>query len=228
MTCRTILQWPNRQLSELSEPCGEEINEDTISVVADVVDTLKASFGIGLAAPQVGIQKRILAIDPGVAEIENPYPQEEFPDHFIVIDPVLELGGHDLTWNEACLSVPFLSAAVKRKSEVGLTFTNLKGERVKVDLKMPMSGIVQHENDHLDGVLFIDRAGKFVKEKLRKKLKKELRLKKREDEAFRRQVIMDTQGPAGLRKYLSDKNPTKKKPARKRSGKQFGKNKNRR
>jgi len=215
-------------LSEESVPCGEEITESTLSVVTDVVDTLKASFGIGLAAPQVGIQKRILAINPAIAEIENPYPQDEFPDHFVVIDPELELSGHDLTWNEACLSVPFLSAAVKRKSEVGLTFTSLKGKRVKVDLKMPMSGIIQHENDHLDGILFIDRAGKFVKEKLRNKLKKELRIKKREDEAYRRQIIIETQGPSGLRKYLADKNPTKKKAVKKKSGKQFGKNKNRR
>lgn len=94
---------------------------------------------------------------------------------------------------------------------------------------MPMSGILQHENDHLDGVLFIDRAGGFVKEKLRKKLKKEVRLKKRQEEAERRQIILETQGQAALRKYLTDNNPTKKKPAsRKRTSKKYGKNKKRR
>lgn len=198
-----------------------------MSGVADVVDTLRASFGVGLAAPQIGIQKRILAISPSVAQIENPYPQDQFPDHFVVIDPEIELTGHDLRWNEACLSVPFISAVVKRKSGVNLKFTNLKGERVELNLVMPMSGIIQHENDHLDGILFIDRAGNFVKEKLRKKLKKEARIKKREDEAERRQIILETQGHAGLRKYLSDKNPTKKK-SKKKTSKNYGKNKNRR
>ena len=227
MTCRTILQWPNRSLAKKSTACGSEVTEEVLSNVTDVVDTLRASFGVGLAAPQIGIQKRILAISPSVAQIENPYPQEQFPDHFVVIDPELELEGHDLKWNEACLSVPFISAVVKRKSRVNLKFTNLSGERVELGLNMPMSGILQHEYDHLDGVLFIDRAGGFVKEKLRKKLQKEVRLKKRQDEAERRQIILETQGQAGLRKYLSDKNPTKKKP-KKKTSKKYGKNKKRR
>ena len=228
MTCRTILQWPNRQLAEKSTECGQ-INDEVMSNIHDVVDTLRASFGVGLAAPQIGIKKRIFAINTSIAETENPYPQDEFSDHFVAIDPEIELDGHEFTWNEACLSVPFMSAPIKRKSEVTLKFTNLKGERVSLDLKMPVSGIVQHEFDHLDGVLFIDRAGRFFKEKLTKKLKKEQRILKREQEAERRQIILETQGHAGLRKYLTDNNPTsKKKSSRKKSGKNFGKNKKRR
>ena len=227
MTCRTILQWPNKELSEISLPVGDVITEDILSNITDVIDTLKASFGVGLAAPQVGIKKRILAIDPSVAQIDNPYPQEEFPDHFVVIDPELELSGNEFTWNEACLSVPFLSAAVKRKPLALLKFTNLKGERVELNVTMPLSGIIQHENDHLDGVLFIDRAGRYVKDRLVKKLKKEARIRKKEDEAARRQIILETQGPAGLRKYLSNKSNTKKAPKRKNS-KKFGRNKKRR
>ena len=225
MTCRTILQWPNKQLAETSSLCGE-VNEEVISNVRDVVDTLRASFGVGLAAPQIGIKKRILAIAPSVAQIENPYPQEEFPDHFVVIDPELSLDGHDLTWSEACLSVPFVSAPVKRKSLAKLTFTNLKGERVSLDLRMPLSGVMQHEYDHLDGILFIDRAGKFVKQRLVKKLEKEKRILKREKELERRQIILDVQGPAALRKYLSQNNSTKKKSSgRKKTSKKYGKNK---
>ncbi len=227
MTCRTILQWPNKELSEISLPVGDVITEDILSNITDVIDTLKASFGVGLAAPQVGIKKRILAIDPSVAQIDNPYPQEEFPDHFVVIDPELELSGNEFTWNEACLSVPFLSAAVKRKPLALLKFTNLKGERVELNVTMPLSGIIQHENDHLDGVLFIDRAGRYVKDRLVKKLKKEARIRKKEDEAARRQIILETQGQAGLRKYLSNKSNTKKAPKRKNS-KKFGRNKKRR
>ena len=225
MTCRTILQWPNRQLSEKSTDCGE-INDEIMSYVSDVVDTLRASFGVGLAAPQIGIKKRILAINTSVAKTENPYPQDQFDDHFVVVDPVIELNGHDFTWNEACLSVPYVSAPIKRKSLVKIKFTNLKGERVSLDLRMPMSGIVQHEYDHLDGVLFIDRAGKFFKDKLIKKLNKAKRLQKREAEESRRQVILETQGPAALRKYLSSNKATPKKS--KRAPKKHGKNKKRR
>ena len=77
--------------------------------------------------------------------------------------------------------------------------------------------------------LFIDRAGKFFKDKLVKKMKKEQRLRKREAEIERRQIILETQGQAGLRKYLSDNNPTaKKKTSRKKTRKSFGKNKKRR
>ena len=227
MTCRTILQWPDKQLSEISSPIGGSITEDVLSDITDVIDTLRASFGVGLAAPQVGIKKRILAIDPSVAQIENPYPQEEFPDHFVVIDPELELTGNEFTWNEACLSVPFLSAAVKRKPLALLKFTNLKGERVELNLTMPLSGIIQHENDHLDGILFIDRAGRFVKEKLVKKMNKEARQRKQEDEAMRRQIILETQGQPGLRRYLSQKSNSKKSSRRKNS-KKFGRNKKRR
>ena len=228
MTCRTILQWPNRQLAEKSAVCGQ-VDESVMSDVHDVVDTLRASFGVGLAAPQIGIKKRILAINTSVAQTENPYPQEEFEDHFVVIDPVIETSGREFTWNEACLSVPFVSAPIQRSTYVNLKFTNLKGERVTLDLDMPISGILQHEYDHLDGVLFIDRAGKFFKDRLVNKLKKEQRKKKREAEAERRQIILETQGHAGLRKYLSDNNPTsKKKPSRKKTGKKFGKNKKRR
>ncbi len=226
MTCRTILQWPDKQLSELSTPVGD-ITEDVLSDITDVIDTLRASFGVGLAAPQVGIKKRILAIDPAVAQIENPYPQEEFPEHLVIIDPELELAGNEFTWNEACLSVPFLSAAVKRKPLASLKFTNLKGERVELNLTMPLSGIIQHEADHLDGILFIDRAGRFVKERLVKKLKKESRIRKREEEASRRQLILELQGQAGLRKYLAKKSNTKK-PSKKKNSKKFGRNKKRR
>ena len=210
MTCRTILQWPDKQLSEISPPVGDAITDDVLTNVTDVVDTLRATFGVGLAAPQVGIKSRILVIDPATAQIENPYPQEEFPDHFVVIDPELELSGDEFTWNEACLSVPLISAAVKRKPLVNLKFTNLKGERVELRLVMPISGIIQHENDHLDGILFIDRAGRFVKERLVKKLKKEARTRKREEEATRRQIILETQGHGGLRRYMSQKSNSKK------------------
>ena len=227
MTCRTILQWPDKQLSEKSVPVGSEITSDDLSDIQDVVDTLKASFGVGLAAPQVGIKKRILAISPEAAQIENPYPQEAFPDHFVVVDPELSLTGNEFTWNEACLSVPFMSAPVKRKPMVNLKFTNLSGERVSLDLRMPLSGIVQHEADHLDGILFIDRAGKFFKDKLIKKLKKESRILKKRAEKERQQIILETQGQAALRKYLSKKSGTKK-TEKKKSRKQFGRNKKRR
>ena len=227
MTCRTILQWPDKQLSQKSAPVGGEITSDDLSDIQDVIDTLRASFGVGLAAPQVGIKKRILAISPEAAQIENPYPQEAFPDHFVVVDPELNLSGNEFTWNEACLSVPFMSAPVRRKPMVNLEFTNLAGERVSLDLRMPLSGIVQHEADHLDGILFIDRAGKFFKDKLVKKLKKETRILKKTAEKERQQIILETQGQAALRKYLSKK-PGTKKPAKKKSGKQFGRNKKRR
>ena len=228
MTCRTILQWPNRQLAEKSEACGQ-IDEEVMSNIHDVVDTLRASFGVGLAAPQIGIKKRILAINTTVAQTENPYPQEEFEDHLVIVDPEIEVSGREFTWNEACLSVPLVSAPVQRSTYANLKFTNLKGERVSLDLDMPLSGILQHEYDHLEGTLFIDRAGKFFKDKLVKKMKKEQRLRKREAEIERRQIILETQGQAGLRKYLSDNNPTaKKKPSRKKTRKSFGKNKKRR
>ena len=170
-----------------------------------------------------------MAINTTVAQTENPYPQEEFEDHLVIVDPEIEVSGREFTWNEACLSVPLVSAPVQRSTYANLKFTNLKGERVSLDLDMPLSGILQHEYDHLEGTLFIDRAGKFFKDKLVKKMKKEQRIRKREAEIERRQIILETQGQAGLRKYLSDNNPTaKKKPSRKKTRKSFGKNKKRR
>ena len=78
MTCRTILQWPNRKLAEKSKACGPEITEEVLASVADVVDTLRASFGVGLAAPQIGLSIRVFIIDTSSFADSNAMDEDEF------------------------------------------------------------------------------------------------------------------------------------------------------
>lgn len=108
-------------------------------------DTMYAFDGIGLAAPQIGISKRIIVVDTGDNLIE-------------MVNPEIIYGEGEQTGSEGCLSVPNVVGLVKRAKKVTVKGLNRKGEEVNIEASDLLARVFQHEIDHLDGVLFIDRA----------------------------------------------------------------------
>ena len=223
MTCRTILTYPHRSLVTKSEPVYE-FGDETTSVVQDLIDTLEVNGGVGLAAPQVNILKRVVVVKSDVSafyEFENPDPCELNPAYLVLINPKLQLSGDEVSWEEACLSVPGYSGRVKRSTDARVEYQNIKGEKCVLDAGWPASGAIQHECDHLDGILYIRRLGWYSRQAIEKKIRKRKKRLKEAAAAFR--ASRDDAGASGP-KHGSGKR--KRKPKVKRS-KIYGRQKKR-
>lgn len=226
MSYRTILQHPNRNLRKKSTPV-DFAEDDVSSIVKDLIDTLEVQSGAGLAAPQIGIHKRAIIIQPASFNTDNPDPHPDREKFMILINPVLELTEETTKWTEACLSVPFGKATVERSTGCNVTYQTSEGETKTILLDWPLSGALQHENDHLDGKLYIDRISSFSREMIVKKITKSNKIKARALEEKKQEEILDLHGPAALRKYKDQKKSgsKKKRPPRKKIKKSFGKRK---
>lgn len=154
----TILTHPNKELREQAQPVSvEEIHtEEFQKLLDDMLETMKANNGVGLAAPQIGIKKRIVVID--IPEL--------ITEPAFLINPVLTFPSKEkIVMEEGCLSVPGVFANVKRKGVVDITALNRSGEEISYNVIGFMAGCLQHECDHLDGKLFIDRLNFFERKK---------------------------------------------------------------
>lgn len=166
-----ILSYPNPLLREISKDV-KEINEEIRQLAADMLETMYDAKGVGLAAPQVGKQLRMLVMDPGVA-IDQKEPR-------VVINPQLELlGEKKISEQEGCLSVPLnYRADVPRFSKVRLQAMDLEGNPIDEILEDLPAIIIQHETDHLDGKLFIDKLSHLKRSMYDGKVKKWLKAQK--------------------------------------------------
>lgn len=166
-----ILSYPNPLLREISKDV-KEINEEIRQLAADMLETMYDAKGVGLAAPQVGKQLRMLVMDPGVA-IDQKEPR-------VVINPQLELlGEKKISEQEGCLSVPLnYRADVPRFSKVRLQAMDLEGNSIDEILEDLPAIIIQHETDHLDGKLFIDKLSHLKRSMYDGKVKKWLKAQK--------------------------------------------------
>lgn len=174
MAIREILTFPNPRLAIPSEPVAEhEFGANLESLVADMLETMYAAPGIGLAAPQIDVHKRLFVIDidyepdeedPAILRNRNPR---------VFINPVIKDPKGEILYKEGCLSVPGIYEEVKRAEEILLEYRDAKGAHFSEPLTGLMAIAVQHENDHLLGRLFIDRLS-FVKSRsIKKKIRKE-------------------------------------------------------
>ncbi len=142
-----IIKVGDERLRKISEEV-KVVDDEVLRLIKNMKSTLKKSKGVGLAAPQVGINKRIIIVKP----------QSEM---FAFINPVITYkGGSMVKDTEGCLSVPNTWVDVERFSEVELEFTGEDGDRYKVKAEDFFARIIQHECDHLDGVLIIDKEKK--------------------------------------------------------------------
>lgn len=165
-----IVTYPDPRLKERCAPV-DAITDEIRKLAADMTETMYAAPGVGLAAPQVGKSLRLLVMDPGVQEGER-RPR-------VLVNPVLEpLGEVIVSEQEGCLSVPLnYRADVPRWSRVRLRATDLDGTAIDEELEGFAAVVVQHEVDHLDGTLFIDRMSRLRRTLYDGKVKKWLRRK---------------------------------------------------
>ncbi len=171
MTYRKPLQYPNPSL-KLSSASVESFDDTLRELVNDMIDTCNVDLGVGLAAPQIGVRKRVVVIKPAAFNSENPEPDAYNEDYLVLVNPSLQISGESVSWKEGCLSVPEVIGDVERKTEVYIKYDNIKGEEQEFKCGWPLSGGLQHECDHLDGVLFIDKMSRFKRNRLLKKAKK--------------------------------------------------------
>ncbi len=162
-----IVTYPDPRLRLKSEPVGE-ITSELRALAKDMADTMYAADGIGLAAPQVGRNIRLIVVD-----VRQP---EKYPGPQTLVNPVVEpLTDEIAETEEGCLSVCELRSVVRRPAKVRVTATDLEGAPVCFEAEGLMAVCLQHECDHLDGKLFIDYLSRLKRSLYENKVKKKLR-----------------------------------------------------
>ena len=165
MTVRTILIEPNKILRQISQPV-EKVEDEERELMRDMLETMYSLNGIGLAAIQVGVPKRIIVLD--ISKEEN----KKNPMYFI--NPVIKNKNKELaTYEEGCLSVPGQFAEIDRPSECDVEYLDYNGEKQLLYVTGLLATCIQHELDHCDGKLFIDYLSKLKKSIIIKKLSKQ-------------------------------------------------------
>ena len=169
MSQRKIVIEPDPILRKESEPI-EKVDNDLRKLLDDMLETMYAAPGIGLAAVQVGILKRLIVIDISKdKEKKNPL--------FLINPEIVSKSKNTSMYEEGCLSLPGYFAEIERPSECQINFLDYNGKKKEITAKGLLSTCIQHEVDHLNGILFIDYLSKLKKDMIIKKLvkhKKEL------------------------------------------------------
>lgn len=168
-----VLQFPDPRLHQKAEPISE-ITPAIVQLAADMAETMYAEKGIGLAATQVGELIRLVVID-----VKHPDGE---PELLTLINPELTLLGARMVCEEGCLSVPDFRADVERAEKVLLRALDLEGNPVELEADDILAICLQHEVDHLDGKLFIDRISRLKRSLFVSSLKKRLKREAREQE----------------------------------------------
>jgi peptide deformylase len=151
-------------LKKKAEPVTE-ITPELKNFIKDLTYTMYETDGVGLAAPQVGVSQRIFVIDTTWAQDDGK------KEPFVLINPVILDSKGELLYEEGCLSVPGIYEKVRRYNSVTVEYMDVKGDIVRLEAEGTRAVVIQHENDHLEGILFIDRLPKLKLWPLKKKIK---------------------------------------------------------
>jgi len=166
MAILEILKYPNPVLSKAAAPV-KSITGKTIQLVNDMLETMYAAPGVGLAAPQVGQSQRIIVLD---VDHENPGKQVHK-----LINPVVARAEGEVIWEEGCLSVVDFTAEVRRAAQVEVVALDENEKEVRIAAEGLFAVALQHEIDHLDGKLFIDRISRLKRDLYSRRRRKMLR-----------------------------------------------------
>lgn len=170
MAIRPIFETPDPILRQISKPV-EVFDDDLKTLIADMFETMYAAPGIGLAAVQVGVPIRLLVIDLQEPEEEGGEPVR---DPRVFINPeVLWHSDTEVPYTEGCLSVPEQYAEVMRPDQIRARWQDENGETHEEEIDGLLAICLQHEMDHLNGVLFIDHLSRLKREMILKKLAKQ-------------------------------------------------------
>ena len=163
MAIRTILHYPDKRLREKGLPV-KEITKEIQKLVDDMAETMYAAPGCGLAATQIGELHRVFVIDTAT---------EDEPSQLTVfINPEILQTTGSTTWEEGCLSFPTVHEDIKRAEKVRVRAQDRDGKWFEMDADGLLAVAIQHENDHLDGVLMIDRVGTLKRRMMHRKMLK--------------------------------------------------------
>ncbi len=163
MAVKIIITEPNKLLRQISTPI-ESVGKEEQQLMNDMLDTMYAANGIGLAAIQIGIPKRIIVMD--ISKDEKKEPRYFVNPVIIDKDPVKN------TYEEGCLSVPEQFAEIDRPSKCKVEYLDYNGKKQLLKADGLLATCIQHEMDHLEGILFIDYLSKLKKSMIVKKLSK--------------------------------------------------------
>jgi peptide deformylase len=171
MAKRPILILPDERLRAIAEPI-EKIDDEVKQLAKDMLETMYDAPGIGLAGPQIGELRRIVVMD--LAKEGDP------ADPIVMVNPeILKYSDETIVTEEGCLSIPELYYDVERPAEVTVRYTDLDGKVVERDAADRLAICIQHEIDHLDGVLYIDYLSRLKRDRVLKKFQKADRLSKK-------------------------------------------------
>jgi peptide deformylase len=172
MALRPVLKFPDKLLAQRSTPI-QEVTDEIRALAADMCEVMYDEPGIGLAAPQVGKSIRLVVVDTEWTE------EDAERNPLVLVNPELSEHEGKILWKEGCLSVPDFEAEVERAERVLLRATDLDGKELEIQAEGLQAVCFQHEIDHLDGILFIDRISRLKRSRYIAKRKKQL---KREEE----------------------------------------------
>jgi len=159
MAILEIKEYGEPDLREKALPV-KEITPEILNLIKDMAETMYTASGVGLAALQVGVPKRIILVDG------------EEDGLIVLINPVIIKSEGEVVAEEGCLSVPDIYSQVKRSSKVTIKALNENGDPIEITKEDLIARALQHEIDHLDGILFVDRIGRMERQILLNKLKK--------------------------------------------------------
>ncbi|OEU68741.1 MAG: peptide deformylase [Desulfovibrio sp. S3730MH75] len=161
-----ILKYPD---PILANPCAviEEITPELKTLIDNMVETMYEDDGVGLAAPQIGENIRMIIIDPS-----GPKNRTELQ---VIINPVITNSEGEVDSEESCLSCPTFSCVIKRNEKVTVTGTDENGNDIKIEAEEFLAIVLQHEIDHLNGKLIVDRVGRLKRAMYDKKIRKWLK-----------------------------------------------------
>jgi peptide deformylase len=171
MAKREILVLPDARLRQVAEPIPA-VTDEIKALAKDMLDTMYDAPGIGLAATQIGDMRRIVVMDLS--------KEGEAPDPIVMINPeILKYSEDTVTTEEGCLSIPEIYYDVDRPAEITIKYTDLDGKTVEREAKDRLAVCMQHELDHLDGVLYIDYLSRLKRDRVLKKFQKAEKLSKK-------------------------------------------------
>lgn len=164
MAVLEIYEHPHPILRKIADKV-EKVDDDLRKILDDMLETMYDAPGVGLAAPQVGLSKRMVVIDAS-------HDEEEKKPLFLVNPEIVERSEDIISCEEGCLSLPEQRAEVERSAWVRVKFTDYHGEPQEMLAEDYLAIVVQHELDHLDGILYIDHLSRLKRQMLLKKLEK--------------------------------------------------------